>query len=242
MDNTQKEQHSALKALLCVLALFLCIAIWALKLSGWLGLLPPATAGAAATISTPIEQPPVVIPAPEALSQGDRIPLPVLLPLTDTISLSVIKAKLRVKGELVQDGDLIRAKLAVGGNQQHNLVNFDLHGHNHEAADKLVIGCRRFGADGNEEITEDPTSECGKLYQAVLSIFVDNAQAFTFYLMDEARYNGELGRFSRAAMTGQPLDTTKNPGIAKVTIGKLVFSYDGLLIICRADSYPCPQK
>lgn len=138
--------------------------------------------------------------------------------IVDKIDLAPIKEKLHLKDREKFSVNIYQYNFDVPDVSKRNLGFFEVHGKNPKDADKLIVGCHRFGPDGNGQKQEDPNTICGKIYEASLSVFVDRPRELTTYLMDKAKRMG------------------KEYSTSKTQIQDFVFLYgnDGILVIRRA--------
>ncbi len=137
--------------------------------------------------------------------------------IVHSIDLAPIKEKLHLKGRYKFAKNIYQYNFDVPDVPKQNIGSFEIHGKNSKDADKVIVGCHRYGPDGNGEKKETPNTICGKIYEAALSIYVDRAGELIAYLMGEAR---RLGGYS----------------MSKVQIQDFTFEYanDGMLRIRRS--------
>jgi hypothetical protein len=138
--------------------------------------------------------------------------------LTETIRLSPVVKILHLKGRSKFDAKVYQYQYDVPDHPEQNFGSFEVHGKNHADADKIIIGCRRFNADGNGKKPESPDSVCGKIYISALALFVDKPAHLLLMLMNTAKQKGHEFSSSRAQ------------------IDDVIFEYanDGALFIRRA--------
>lgn len=140
--------------------------------------------------------------------------------IVNKIDLAPIKEKLHLKDREKHAANIYFYNFDVSDvsdASKRNLLFFEVHGKNSKDADKIIVGCHRFGPDGNGQKQEDPSTICGKIYEASLSVFVDRPRELTTYLMGEAKRMG------------------KEYSMSKTQIQDFTFLYanDGMLIVRR---------